>query len=574
MAADVAQDAATNGNEAATQVVTIFDGTAPTVDIQDAPATVNLSAYTVTIEFSEPVTGLEEAEIVVANAAKSNFTGSGTTYTVDIAPDGGGDITIDVAADVAQDAATNGNEAATQVITIFDGTAPTVDIQNAPATINLTAYTVTIEFSEPVTGFEEAEIVVANAAKSNFTGSGTTYTVDIAPDGNGDITIDVAADVAQDAATNGNEAASQVVTIFDGTAPTVDIQNAPATINLTAYTVTIEFSEAVTGFEEAEIVVTNAAKSNFTGSGTTYTVDITPTGAGDITIDVAADVAQDAATNGNEAASQVVTIFDGTAPTVDIQNAPATINLTAYTVTIEFSEAVTGFEEAEIVVTNAAKSNFTGSGTTYTVDITPTGAGDITIDVVADVAQDAATNGNEAATQAVTTFDDTAPTAAILNAPATSNTTLFTVTIEFSEPVTGFEEAEIVVANAAKSNFTGSGTTYTVDIAPDGGGDITIDVAADVAQDAAANGNEAATQVITIFDGTAPTAAILNAPATSNTTPFTVTIEFSEPVTGFEEGRLSSTMRSKAISQALARPIPWTLPQRVLATSRLMWRQM
>ena len=75
-------------------------------------------------------------------------------------PTGNGDVTIDIAADVAQDAATNGNEAATQVVTIFDGTAPTVDIQNAPATINLTAYTVTIEFSEPVTGFEAAEIVV------------------------------------------------------------------------------------------------------------------------------------------------------------------------------------------------------------------------------------------------------------------------------------------------------------------------------------------------------------------------------------------------------------------------------
>ena len=185
---------------------------------------------------------------------------------------------------------------------------PTVDIQNAPATINLTPYTVTIEFSEPVAGFEAAEIVVANAVKSNFAGSGTTYTVDITPTGAGDITIDVAADVAQDAATNGNEAATQVVTTFDGTAPTVDIQNAPATINLSAYTVTIEFSEAVTGFEEAEIVVANAAKSNFAGSGTTYTLDITPTGAGDITIDVAADVAQDAATNGNEAATQVITI--------------------------------------------------------------------------------------------------------------------------------------------------------------------------------------------------------------------------------------------------------------------------
>jgi len=89
-------------------------------------------------------------------------------------------------------------------------------------------------------------------------------------------------------------------------------------------------------------------------------VDVTPSGAGYITINIAANVAEDAGTNGNEASSQVVTMFDGTAPTVDIQNAPSMINLTAYTMTIAFSDAVTGFDEAKMVVSSGAKNHFVG----------------------------------------------------------------------------------------------------------------------------------------------------------------------------------------------------------------------
>ena len=44
---------------------------------------------------------------------------------------------------------------------------------------------------------------------------------------------------------------------------------------------------------------------------------ITPTGAGNITIDVAGSVAIDTAGNNNSAATQAVTIYDATAPTVE-----------------------------------------------------------------------------------------------------------------------------------------------------------------------------------------------------------------------------------------------------------------
>jgi gliding motility-associated-like protein len=110
----------------------------------------------------------------------------------------------------------SGSVCATTSVTI-DNTLPSVDIQGEPAIVNSTApYTVTIQFSEDVTGFVIGDITVGNGSASNFVAvDGNTYTVDITPGGTGNITIDVAAGVAQDAAANSNTAAAQAVTVFN-----------------------------------------------------------------------------------------------------------------------------------------------------------------------------------------------------------------------------------------------------------------------------------------------------------------------------------------------------------------------
>jgi hypothetical protein len=65
-------------------------------------------------------------DITASNGTAGNFSGSGTTYTVDITPSGDGAVTVDVAANVAQDAAGNNNTGATQLSRTYDNTAPTV----------------------------------------------------------------------------------------------------------------------------------------------------------------------------------------------------------------------------------------------------------------------------------------------------------------------------------------------------------------------------------------------------------------------------------------------------------------
>ena len=437
------------------------------------------------------MTGFAVGDITVGNGAASAFDAtSAPVYTALITPASDGAVTVDVAANVATDTATNPNTAATQATSTFDGSAPTVAITGVPAS-STAAFTATFTFSEDVTGFAVGDITVGNGAASAFDAtSAPVYTALITPASDGAVTVDVAANVATDTATNPNTAATQATSTFDTTAPTVAITGVPAS-STAAFTATFTFSEDVTGFAVGDITVGNGAASAFDAtSAPVYTALITPASDGAVTVDVAANVATDTATNPNTAATQATSTFDGTAPTVAITGVPAS-STTAFTATFTFSEDVTGFAVGDITVGNGAASAFDAtSAPVYTALITPASDGAVTVDVAANVATDTATNPNTAATQATSTFDGTAPTVAITG-PSAAVVGPFDVTLAFSENVTGLVVGDIVVANGTVTNFTSSGNNYVITINPTLGQTVTVDVAANVAQDAAGNGNEA-----------------------------------------------------------------------------------
>ena len=63
-------------------------------------------------------------------------------------------------------------------------------------------------FSESVTGFDVSDIAVTNGTASNVQGSGSTYTFDVTPTADGDVTVSIPAAAAQDLAGNDNTAAA------------------------------------------------------------------------------------------------------------------------------------------------------------------------------------------------------------------------------------------------------------------------------------------------------------------------------------------------------------------------------
>jgi hypothetical protein len=196
------------------------------------------------------------------------------------------------------------------------------------------------------------------------------------------------------------------------------------------------------------------------------------------------------------------TTIDGTAPTVAITStAPDPTNTSPIPITATFSESVNGFTVGDITVGNGSVTAFTPvSSTVYAFDVTPAGQGTVTVDIAAGVAQDAASNGNTAAPQFTITYDSAGPSVAITSTESSpTKTSPITMTATFSEDVTGFDIGDITVGNGTASNFAGGPAVYTFDVTPSSQGIITVDIAAGVAQDAAANGNTAAPQFTIVY---------------------------------------------------------------------------
>ncbi|HCR94878.1 MAG TPA: hypothetical protein DIV98_08070 [Oceanicaulis sp.] len=313
LGAGVATDAAGNSNSAAAQVSRTTDNTAPSAEIS-GPSDAALSGpFAVTITFSEIVSGFTLDDIQVGNGSASDFNAtSEQIYTALITPSDDGPVTVDVAANAAEDAAGNGNLAADRFSTFNDATSPTVTLSRAGNGLAAGPFDVTINFSEPVSGLALENLAVSNGAASALTGSEAQYAVTITPTTDAEVTIDLAAGVAVDAAGNPNLAADTLRVSVDSTAPVLTI-DLPGATTEGAFTARFTFDERVSGFEASDIIVTNGAVSDFMiESDRSFTALITPATAGLITVEVASAAASDQAGNGNEAAQAIIEAITGT----------------------------------------------------------------------------------------------------------------------------------------------------------------------------------------------------------------------------------------------------------------------
>ena len=580
------------------------DNTAPTVGITGVPAT-SSAPFTATFTFSEAVTGFVVGDIEVGNGAASDFMETSTSvYTALITPASDGEVTVDVAKDVAMDPAGNDNAAATQAMSEYttpDTTAPQVTSieRQTPTTspTNADSLTWRITFNEDVQNVDAAD----------FTVSGTTATLEaelrcrarphgVRRDGvsggdlaglNATVTLSFAggqdiADTADTALANTTPTGTNENTYdVDNTAPTVGITGVPATSSA-PFTATFTFSEAVTGFVVGEIEVGNGAASDFMETSTSvYTALITPASDGLVTVDVAMDVAMDPAGNDNAAATQATSEYttpDTTAPQVTSieRQTPTTspTNADSLTWRITFNEDVQNVDAADFTVSGTTATPVVNVVTASTVyDVTASGGDLASLDAtvtlsfaggqnITDTADTALANTTPTGTNENTyDVDNTAPTVGITGVPATSSAP-FTATFTFSEAVTGFVVGEIEVGNGVASDFMETSTSvYTALITPASDGLVTVDVAKDVAMDPAGNDNAAATQATSEYttpDTTAPqvTSIERQTPTTSptNADGLTWRITFNEDVQNVDAAdfTVSGTTATLAVREETA----------------------
>ena len=469
--------------------------------------------------FNEPVTGLAANDFVidqvgVTGATITNVTSSsGTTYTVTTTTGtGDGTLSIDFSATAGggvQDAIGNTSTAnfTAGENYIIDRTPPVVSsiVRANPNPTNLNSVDFTVKFNESVTGvgandFVLHQTLLTGASITGISGSGTTYTVTVnSGTGEGSLWIDFDATAGGsvfDVALNmsaANFTAGEVYAI-DKFKPTVTSITRLDTDPTKAATVgfLVTFNEIVTGVTTSNFVLDKTGSSaasiaNVTGSGTTYTVT-TNTGTADCTLSVdflaSGHNVLDSVSNisvANFTAGETY-VVDHTPPVVTsiVRANPNPTNLNSVNFTVTFSEPVTGvgmndFVLHQTLLTSAAITGISGSGTTYTVTAnTGTGEGTMWIDFDTTAGGgvfDAALNTSEVSftTGQVYALDKLKPMVTSItrldSSPTNAASLHFLVT--FNEIVTGVTTNNFVLdtsglSGAAITNLTGSGTTYTV----------------------------------------------------------------------------------------------------------------
>lgn len=506
--------------------------------------------FTVTIAFTEAVTGFTAAKIITGNATLSNLqTADNITYTVTVTPVTTGAVTINVPADAAVNIGNNGNTASNVLQVQYDGNAPAITAVAVPANgvyRSGDVLTFTAGFSENVnvTGTPSFDITIGSTVRKAVYSGGTStnaltfaYMVQ-----NGDLDMDGIMPASQldlnsgtitDAAGNNaalalNNTGNTSNVLVNTVSPTVTLSGTPS-LNA-PFTLIATFSESVTGLVAADFAVTNATLSNLqTTDNITYSIVVTPVADGVVSISLPADAAVNAGANGSQASNVISYRYDSSVPTVTAVEVPANGYYKAgqaLLFTVRFSENVAistngGSPTIPFIIgSTPVAATYTGHPEMnaltfrYTVQ-----AGELDMDGIsigANLALNGAVIRDGAGNNAATALNNTGntsgvfvntlrPTVTLTTAASGRVNAAVTVTFVFSEAVNGLAAADISVANGTASNLqTADNITYTATITPAADGAVSVNLPADAAENIAGNGSDASNTISFNYDATAP----------------------------------------------------------------------
>ncbi|MBC9929208.1 Ig-like domain-containing protein [Chitinophaga qingshengii] len=398
-----------------------------------APVYLTNKAFEVTISFTEPVDNLDLNKIVVSTGSASNLVKvDDRTYTATITPGTDGIGNVVVSAGAAINNAGTGNKAADPLPYFYDGTRPFVMGVTAPAPGNYKigdVLTFKLNFNEnvrvsgtpflPVTlGTAQVKAVYAGGSgMADLTFSYTVQPGDMAPGGIGltnPINLDGGTIIDQaenDARLTLNGVPATAGIKVSGQEPAVTLSTSASSPVMGAFTVTAIFSEKVTGLTASDFVVTGGnAGSLQTADNTTYTVLITPTTEGTISISLSAGKAMNNAGNGNKASNVITLQADMTPPTVILATASPARTNTSFMVQLTFNEEMKNFSATALQVNNGTAGPLqTTDNVHYNTLITPVADGSVTVQLPAGAAFDKAGNGNQVSNSISVVSDATAP---------------------------------------------------------------------------------------------------------------------------------------------------------------------
>ncbi|NMX41717.1 DUF4347 domain-containing protein [Pseudomonas veronii] len=547
----------------------------------------------VTITFSEAVTGFTNADLIVSNGTLSAVSSNdgGTTWTATFTPtasivSASNHITLDNTG--VQDVAGNaGSGTTTSNNVAIDGVRPTATLVVASNSLGIGQTSlVTITFSEAVVGFSNVDLTVSNGTLSAVSSNdgGITWTATFTPSANlTDTTNVITLDNTGYSDTSGNTGTGTSDSnnyVIDTVRPTATIVVAdPALTAGETSLVTITFSEAVTGFTLADLTASHGSLSSLSSAdgGITWTATFTPgtnTNSASNVITLAntgiADLSGNAGASTTNSANYTV---DTVLPSATIVVANPTLKIgDSSQVMITFNEAVTGFSNADLTITNGTLSAVSSSdgGITWGATFTPSSAISdatnlITLDnsgVQAAVSGNVGVGTSNSNNYAIDTQRPTATVVVNNDHLGIGGSSL--VTITFSEAVTGFSLADLTTDNGTLSSLsTSDNITYTATLTPVAGisqnnNHIVLDNTG--VTDGVGNvGSGTTSSNAYMIDSQRPTATIVMAdPVLSAGETSLVTVTFSEAVSGFDNSDLNAPNGTLSTVSSADGGVTWT----------------
>jgi uncharacterized delta-60 repeat protein len=272
------------------------------------------------------------------------------------------------------------------------------------------------------------------------------------------------------------------------------------------------FSEAVSGFSAADILVGNGTISDFqTINASQYRFNVTPIASGQVTVEVGDSAALDFDGNGSLAADPFSYRYTGTPPTAAIDPVSPSVRTTSVgSITITFSEAVQGLTLADLVLTrNGGNNLLTGSESLATADAiswTLSGLSDLTavqgtysLRLVASGSEITDLAGNALSADAGTSWSmDLAVPTVSFGMMSTGDLWTMSISVAVNESVGGFTIDDVTVSSGAHAtNFRSYDSShYSFDLIWTGETTtVSVDIAAGAMHDEAGNGNLAASQL-------------------------------------------------------------------------------
>ncbi len=531
-----------------------YDDVPPVVTID--PGVVyqtNIKTLTVDVTFDEPVIGLQLGDFAISNGSIANLAEvtPGLAYTIEATANVHGQVVLTLPAGAVTDSSLVDNEL-TSRSWFYDNHPPTLTYNTGlTGPTNDPTQTITVTFSEEILDLALTDFVVTNGTASNLveTTANRVYTVDIAATAAGMVTVNLPANAVWDYGNNPNAATATSWT-YDNVKPVATLApDETGNTNAQTMLVTINFSEEVQGLALTDFAITNGTAADLTEvtAGEEYTVEVTATSEGPVTIQLPADAVTDLAGNGNAVVS-ASWAYDATAPvvTLDAGLLVPTIEQMVL-VSLSFDEEIQGLDITDLAITNGTAANLTEvtAGLEYTVEITATAEGEVIVELPASAVSDLAGNPNESTTESWL-YDISGPE--VTFSMGATNVALVVVTINFDEEVEGLELSDFVVTNGSAANLVEvtPGLEYTIDVTAASQGEVTLDLQAASIADLAGNENDGAS-VSWMYDVVDPVVT-LDAGLSGSTSAQTiaVTITFSEEIEGLSLGDLVITNGSAA----------------------------